>query len=94
MVAALALKVSNRVRVRAENQWMGRRYDFQVPVPYESTVGGYSQTSLSAEYNLNQQISIYMRSDNLFNSRYHEFIGFPSPGASIRFGPLFHGFRK
>jgi outer membrane cobalamin receptor len=47
-------KVSKRLRARVETQWMGRRYDFQVPVPNETTVGGYSQTNLSADYNVNE----------------------------------------
>jgi outer membrane receptor protein involved in Fe transport len=31
-------KISPRLRARAETQWMGRRYDFAVPVPNENSV--------------------------------------------------------
>jgi iron complex outermembrane receptor protein/vitamin B12 transporter len=78
-----------RFRARAETQWMGRRYDFQLPVPFIETVGGYSNTNLAANYDLTAQFSIYMRAENLFNSGYHEFIGFPNPGASVRAGLQF-----
>ncbi len=79
-------KFSSRLRARVETQWMGRRYDFQIPVPYETSVGGYSNTSLSADYDLNRKLSVYLRGDNLLDSKYHEYIGFPNPGISIRAG--------
>ncbi len=82
-------KFSPKFRARAETQWMGRRYDFQVPVPNETSVGGYSNTNLSANYDLSGKVSVYLRADNLLNSRYHEYIGFPNPGAAIRLGLLF-----
>lgn len=83
-------KFSARFRARAETQWMGRRYDYEVPVPNIPSVGGYSNTNLSANYTVNPKFSVYLRGDNLLNSKYHEYIGFPSPGASIKFGVQFH----
>ena len=85
-------KISSRLRSRLETQWMGRRYDFQVPVPDITSVGGYSNTNLSANYDLNGKLSVYLRGDNLFDSKYHEYIGFPNPGISIRVGVLYHVF--
>jgi outer membrane cobalamin receptor len=82
-------RVSSRLRARAETQWMGRRYDFEVPVPDETSVGGYSNTNFSANYDLSTKVSIYLRADNLLNSKYHEYIGFPNPGAVVRFGLVF-----
>jgi vitamin B12 transporter len=83
-------KISTRIRARAETQWMGRRYDFEVPVPNETSVGGYSNTNVSASYDVTSKISIYLRGDNLLDSKYHEYIGFPNPGVAIRFGVLCH----
>ena len=62
---------------------------FSSPVPNETSVGGYSNTNLSANYDLSGKVSVYLRADNLLNSRYHEYIGFPNPGAAIRLGLLF-----
>jgi len=78
-----------RFRARAETQWMGRRYDFQVPVPFIETVGGYSNTNLAANYDLTAKFAIYVRAENLFDSGYHEFIGFPNPGVVVRAGVQF-----
>jgi len=82
-------RISPRLRARAETQWMGKRYAFAVPVPNERSVGGYSNTNFSADYDLSGKVALYLRADNLFNHRYHEYIGFPSPGAVVRFGLLF-----
>jgi outer membrane cobalamin receptor len=87
-------KFSKQFRARAETQWMGRRYDYQIPAPAETSVGGYSATNISASYDVNRRFSVYLRGDNLLNSHYHEFIGFPNPGAAIRFGLLFHALAK
>jgi vitamin B12 transporter len=83
-------KFSDRLRARAETQWMGRRYDYEVPVPNDTSVGGYSDTNISASYDMNKKFSVYMRGDNLFNSSFHEYIGFPNPGIAIRFGVRYH----
>jgi outer membrane cobalamin receptor len=86
----LEWKPSAKFRARAETQWMGRRYDYEVPVPYETSVGGYSNTSISADYNVNAKFSLYLRGDNLFDSKFHEFIGFPNPGITVRVGVSVH----
>jgi hypothetical protein len=38
---------------------------------------------------LSGKVALYLRADNLFNRTYHEYIGFPNPGAVVRFGLLF-----
>jgi outer membrane cobalamin receptor len=86
-------KPTPRFRARAETQWMGRRYDFQVPVPFIETVGGYSNTNLAANYDLTSKFAIYARAENLFDSSYHEFIGFPNPGIVVRVGLQFRSER-
>jgi vitamin B12 transporter len=82
-------KISPRLRARVETQWMGRRYDFAVPVPNENSVGGYSNTNFSADYDVSEKVTLYLRADNLFNRVYHEYIGFPNPGAVVRLGLQF-----
>ena len=79
-------QVTRRLNTRVETQWMGRRYDFQIPVPGQTSVGGYSNTNLSAEYEVSRKLSVYVRGDNLLDSSYHEYIGFPNPGVAVRAG--------
>lgn len=71
---------------RAEQIWVTRRYNFQVPVPAQKTVGGYAITNLVASYKLGPSVTAFARIDNLFDHHYHEFIGFPAPGAEARVG--------
>lgn len=87
-------RISNRFHARADTQWMGRRYDFQIPLPEDMTVGGYSNTDLSASYDLSRQFTLYLRADNLFDSRYQEYIGFSNSGVGVRFGVRCHAFAK
>jgi vitamin B12 transporter len=87
-------KISNRLHARADTQWMGRRYDFQIPVPEDMAVGGYSNTELSGSYDLSRKFTMYLRADNLFDSKYQEYIGFPNPGTGVRFGIRYHALAK
>ena len=80
-----------RFMLRADALWVGRIYDFAVPVAaHQTAVGGYSTTSLVCDYRLAEGVSAFFRADNLFNSHYHEAIGFPSAGTYARFGLAFH----
>ncbi len=66
--------------VQLETLWMGRRIDFELPVPQFDTVGGYSTTSLLVSQRLNQVFELYFRADNLLDDKYLEFVGFRNPG--------------
>ena len=83
----------NRLQTNLASQWIGRRYDFSVPLPNQTTVGGYSNTNLSASYAFSDSLIAYLRAENLFSSHYHEFIGFPSPGVTVRAGMHYTFFR-
>ncbi|HEX3683258.1 MAG TPA: TonB-dependent receptor [Bryobacteraceae bacterium] len=87
-------KISNRLRARADTQWMGRRYDFQIPVAEDMAVGGYSNTEISGSYDLSRKFTMYLRADNLFDSKYQEYIGFLNPGTSVQFGIRYHALAK
>ena len=69
--------VTRRSRRQDPVEAVGRRYDFQVPVPQQTEVGGYSTASLASSYDVSDQLTLFVRADNLLNQRYHEFIGFP-----------------
>jgi vitamin B12 transporter len=79
-------KIRPRWHSQADILAVGRRYDFQVPVPLQQTVGGYSTASLSTSYEFSDAFTGSVRVDNLFNQQYHEYIGFPNPGVYVRVG--------
>ena len=83
-------RIRKRVNVRADAQIMSRRYDYQIPVPQQTSVGGYTDVNLSADYNLNPMFTLYARGDNILDSGFHEYIGFPNPGISVRIGVIYH----
>ncbi len=87
-------KPSKRANVRADVQVMSRRYDYQIPVPLETSVGGYTDVNLSADYSLNPLFTFYARGDNVLDSHFHEYIGFPNPGISVRVGVIYHVLAK
>lgn len=79
-------RLAQRFRLGANTRWMGRRFDFQVPAPFIDSVGGYSRTDVTADYELSRRVTTYAAIDNVFNRRYHEFLGFPNPGIYGRVG--------
>jgi len=79
-------KITPRWAAMAESLWVGPRFNFQVPVPSQTTVGGYSTTNLSGSYDLGHSVTAFLRVDNLLDSHFHEFIGFPNPGITVRAG--------
>ena len=84
--ADLDWRINRRLHSRIETLVVGRRFDFQIPVPDITTVGGYSTTNLIVNYEITDALSAHVRAENLLNSNYHEYIGFPNPGIYVRAG--------
>ena len=82
-------RISKRANVRGDAQVMSRRYDFEIPVPASTTVGGYTDVDLWADYELNSSFTAYVRGDNVFDSHFHEYVGFPNRGISVRVGLIY-----
>lgn len=82
----VSLKFPKHVLVSGTTYWIGRRYDFQVPVAWIPSVGGYSTTNLVVAYDGLRRTSLFVRINNAFNSHYHEYIGFPNPGIAVQAG--------
>ena len=76
----LRLILPRQVTVQADTVWVGRRFDYQVPVPDIATVPRYTLTSLRLEHRFSSRLTGHIRFENMFNSQYQEFVGFPSPG--------------
>ena len=85
---------AKRLRARVETQWVGRRYDYSVPQPDQLTAGGYSNSNGVVSYECSKEATLYVRADNLLNSKYHEYIGFPAPGINVRVGISFRPFGR
>jgi outer membrane cobalamin receptor len=83
---SLDVKFPKHVIASSSTYWTGRRYDFQVPVPYITSAGGYSATNIVVGYDGLRHTSLFVRINNAFNARYHEYIGFPNPGIAVQAG--------
>ena len=79
-------KLPKLIRASSTTVWVGRRYDFQVPAPAIDSVGGYSTTNLVLGYDGFRRLGLFARVDNLFDRRFHEYLGFPNPGISCQVG--------
>jgi iron complex outermembrane receptor protein/vitamin B12 transporter len=71
--------------LRWDTLWVSSRYDFQVPVPSRQRAEGYSTTDIALEVE-RELLDVFVRIENLFDREYHEFIGFPDPGFTVRVG--------
>lgn len=79
-------KINRRLHSRVETLVVGPRFDFQIPVPNIDTAGGYSTTNLILNYEVKNGLTAHLRAENLLNSQYHEYVGFPNPGIYVRAG--------
>src|SRR5262249_18158091 len=64
---------------------VGEVPDFSIPTGIR-TLDAYARVDLAATWTLNKHWKFFLSVDNLFNTTYHEFIGFPGPGISPRGG--------
>ena len=72
-------------RVRPEARWVSSRADFQIPAPERDRARGYFNLDLLADYTRGP-VTFLARLQNLTDSRYEEFVGFPNPGIMISGG--------
>jgi vitamin B12 transporter len=79
-------RINSRLHTRVETLVLGPRFDYQIPVPNIETVGGYFLANLIVNYEVNDKLTANFRAENILNSNYHEYIGFPNPGIYVRAG--------
>jgi outer membrane cobalamin receptor len=79
-------RISSRIWTSVDELVVSRRYDFQLPIPERETVPAYTTASFVTSYQATDRISLYVRVDNLFNSQFQEFLGFPNGGIYGRVG--------
>ncbi|GAB4230789.1 MAG: hypothetical protein Kow00109_02690 [Acidobacteriota bacterium] len=77
-------------RLRADVTLVGKRYDFQLPVPRRQIAEGYGRVALSWLQRIGEGLELVVRADNLLDDEYEAFVGFPDPGlawsAQLRYG--------
>ena len=73
-------------QVRMELGFASASYDVQLAVPDMNTVDGYGVLDLAATWDLHPSWQILARVDNLTDTEYQHFIGFPQPGVTGRIG--------
>jgi len=75
-----------RVQIRLEASFASESFDVQIAVPDMTTVDGYGVLDLAATWELSHAWEFLARVDNLTDTEYQHFIGFPQPGISARIG--------
>src|SRR5579884_7379 len=84
--------ITQKLHSLINTRWVGRRFDFQVPAPQIDSVGGYANTNISGVYTVSKRVTVFAAVDNLFDRKYHEFLGFPNRGIYARAGAKYHLF--
>jgi vitamin B12 transporter len=77
---------------QAATVWVGRRFDYQVPVPQIAIVPKYSMTNVEITHRFakfGKEMNSYVRLENVFNNKFQEFVGFPSAGIYASAGVSF-----
>ena len=68
------------LRANLEGRYVGQRYN--IPRNLQS-IPSFLVWNLSATYDVNKRVQVYMRADNLFNQKYEEVLFFGTPIRSI-----------
>lgn len=67
-------------RLRADVALVGKRYDFQLPVPERQVAEGYGRVAVSWLQRMGERLELLVRLENLLDDEYEAFVGFPDPG--------------
>lgn len=68
------------LRANLEGRYVGQRYNIQRNL---QSIPSFLVWNLSATYDVNKRVQVYMRADNLFNQKYEEILFFGTPIRSI-----------
>ena len=71
--------------LRADVNLVGKKYDIQIPTRKNQTEA-YGKINLSLTYAPTKAWRLYAVVDNLTNTKYEDYIGFPHPGTTFRLG--------
>ena len=82
--ASLAWQPHPNLDVFLEGRYLGASFDNQIPVPQRNSVDGYGLFNAALSWRPSRRLELRARFDNLTDSDYETFIGFPGPGPSAR----------
>ena len=71
--------------IRTQIRAVGKRFDIQIPTTQDE-VAGYVTINLAVTYRPTTSWRLFGVIENLTNATYENFVGFPEPGISPRFG--------
>ncbi len=82
----VAFQPLDPLQIRAELSFASESFDVQIAVPDMTTVDGYGALDLAATWDVNPAWRILGRIDNVTDTDYEHFIGFPQPGITGKIG--------
>jgi outer membrane cobalamin receptor len=75
-----------KVSLRLFARTVSRYEDRQIPVPELETVAGHTVAGLAGSWRFHDGLSLRVRADNVFDSDYETYLGFPGPRRSAWVG--------
>ena len=79
-------KLSSKLKVSTNMQWVGTRVDHGVEGKTTGQLPSYFLMNMTGSYQLTDKIELYGRVDNVFNCYYEEAWGYATPGRSAYAG--------
>ena len=79
-------KLSSKLKVSTNMQWVGTRLDHGVDGKSTGQLPAFFLLNMTASYQLAEKVELYGRVDNVFNEYYEEAWGYATPGRSAYAG--------
>ena len=79
------MTLSSTINVKSQVTWVSSSFDFQVPTQ-TTRVGGFAKADITVNYHPLTTWSCYAALENVTNSSYEQFAGFPAPPLTFRLG--------
>jgi outer membrane cobalamin receptor len=81
----VVMRLSSTVHLKSQVTWVSSSFDFQVPTQ-TTRVGGFANADITVNYHPFTEWSCYAALENVTNSSYEQFAGFPAPPLTFRLG--------
>jgi vitamin B12 transporter len=81
----VTMRLSSTLNVKSQVTWVSSSLDFQVPTQ-TTRVGGFAKADITLNYHPFTAWSCYAALENITNSSYEQFAGFPAPPFTFRLG--------
>ncbi|HNP28776.1 MAG TPA: TonB-dependent receptor [Nitrospirales bacterium] len=81
----VAIALTPTINLKGQITWVGSSKDFQVPTQ-TTRIGGFAKADITLNYHPFTAWGCFAALENVTNSSYEEFRGFPSPPLTLRIG--------